>query len=164
MSETASFRLGSKARIYFYAGLLASASGAETWTNIANVKDVSLELSRTETDANTRANPDYATPVAGRRIIGVTFDLVKNPQNTDAYDALIANFVSDTAVAILVADGDIDGSDPAEGPKFDAAVFTFTREEPIDGIQVYKVTVKPTLSETVPAWYENAAAGSGTGA
>lgn len=66
-------KLGMEAKIYYKAG---GQGGGGSWTELTNVRDVTLSLETGEADVTTRANAGWRATVATLKEASVEFEMV----------------------------------------------------------------------------------------
>ena len=137
-------RLGWKAKLYLgVAGTAPSPPAGE----ITKIKDVSIALTHSEQDATLRSSGGVSEFIQGMQGRDIEFDMPTDRENPN-YVALRTSFLTGNAVAILALD-----EESGEGPDGDFAVFDFSRSEPLDGIMMTKVKIKPTPSTRPQDWH-----------
>lgn len=123
---------------------------------VSNVRDVTMNITKSEADASTRAGGGWKETVAVMRDASISFEMISDPDDA-AYVALRDSFLGNTnsvALAILDRASSIVG---AEGLWADFHVTEFSRSESLEGVLTTSVTVKPTRSGLAPEWAEVAA-------
>jgi len=141
-------KFGIDGKLYYCA---AGIGGAPSWTELLNVKDVTLNLEKGEAEVTTRSNGKWrATGRGGPKDASVEFEMAWNP--TDAgFTVLKDAWLNDALVGIAVMDGDVAVAG-AEGLWADCAVVSFSRSEPLEEGMTVSVTMKPTDSANAPQW------------
>jgi len=134
-------KLGMRAKIY-YGATADPVPELGTLTELARVRDVSNKNSAAEADATTRDSGGYESTVAAIKSVGADFEMPWNLGDA-GFAAIKAAFdTGDTiCLAILSAAREIVGAD---GIKGDFSVFNCSREEPLKGIVMAKITIKLT--------------------
>lgn len=140
--------LGLAAKLYRNTGTYAS----PTWTEITNVKDVTVTMEKGEADVTTRAADGWVQTAATLKNMTIEFQMVWNPGDA-GFEAIKDAFMDNTAVELLALDGASDDVG-AQGPRASCDVFSFTRGEPLAEALTVDVTCKPTLSDNAPEWFE----------
>ncbi|MCZ2341692.1 MAG: phage tail protein [Bacteroidales bacterium] len=141
-----SVKLGLDAKLYRNTG----SSGTPTWGEVANVKDVTLNLSAGEADVTTRGNAGWKATVATLKDASIEFTMVWD--NADTHFAAIRDtFLNHAAVDFAVMDGDITTAG-SQGLRATCMVTNFSRNEALEEAITVSVTVKPTFSATPPTW------------
>lgn len=141
-----SVKLGLNAKLYRNTADPATPA----WSEITNVRDVTLNLEAGEADVSTRGNNGWRATVATLKDASVEFEMVWNAQDTN-FAALRDAFLTNGSVELAVMDGDITTSG-TEGLRALFTVSGFSRSEPLEEAITASVTVKPTLSTTPPEW------------
>lgn len=140
-------KLGMAAKLYFKAGGVAAAGA---WTELANVKDVTLSLETGEADVTTRANAGWKATVATLKDGSVEFEMVWD--SADAGFTAIKNaFFGNLAIGLAVMDGAL-ATAGTQGLQADFSITQFSREEPLEEAIRVKVQAKVTYSATAPEW------------
>lgn len=140
-------KLGMAAKLYFKTGGVA-AVGA--WSELTNVKDVTLSLETGEADVTTRANAGWKATVATLKEGSVEFEMVWD--SADAGFTAIKNaFFGNLAIGLAVMDGEL-ATAGTQGLQADFSITQFSREEPLEEAIRVKVQAKVTYSATAPQW------------
>lgn len=140
-------KLGFEGKLYFCA---AGIGGTPTWTEITKAKNVTLNLSKNEADATTRANGGWKAVKGALKEASIEFDMPWD--TTDAtLTALQTAYLTNALIGIACMDGGITTAG-SQGLWADIDVLEFTRDEPLDDGMGVKVTVKPTISANAPQW------------
>lgn len=123
-------------------------TGASSWTELANVRDVTLTLETGEADVTTRANAGWRATVATLKDASVEFEMVWD--TTDAgFSAIKTAYLNNTAIGLQVLDGT-----SGEGLQADFMITSFSRSEALEEAITVSVTAKVTYSTTPPEWLE----------
>jgi hypothetical protein len=141
-----SVKLGLDAKLYRNTGTFA----APVWSEIKNVKDVTLNLEAGEADVTTRGNAGWKATVATLKDGSVEFEMVWDTADTD-FGAFRDAFLNKTSIELAVLDGDVTVTG-TQGLRADFMVTKFTRSEPLEEAITASVTVKPTYSANSPTW------------
>ena len=139
-------KLGLDAKLYRNTGTHA----APTWTEVKNVKDVTLNLEAGEADVTTRGNNGWRATVATLKDASVEFDMVWDTDDTN-FAAFRDAFLNHTAIEVAVMDGDITVAG-SQGLRATCMVTNFTRNEALEEAITVSVTIKPTFSVNAPTW------------
>ena len=134
------------AKIYRNGGSYAS----PTWTEIANVKDVTLNLEKGEADVTTRANNGWRATVGTLKDASIEFQMVWDTEDA-GFDAIRQAFFDNTPIEFAVMDGLITDPD-SEGLRATCAILNFTRNEALEEAIMVDVTINPTYAENAPEW------------
>ena len=138
-------KLGFEAKLYLCA---AGIGGTPAWTELKNVKDVTLNIEASEADVTTRANGGHKAVVGGLKEATVEFEMPFDP-DADGFAEIEAAFIDRTAVGLAVMSGDITASG-SKGLWADCAILKFDRNEKLDEAITVSVTAKPTYSDNPP--------------
>jgi hypothetical protein len=92
--------LAEDAKLYYNAGTY----GSPTWTEICNVKDLTLSLEKDEIDVTTRCSGGFKEYADGLLDANVTFNMLYDPADT-AFAAIQSAFFAKTAIEFAVMDG-----------------------------------------------------------
>jgi len=140
-------KLGMAAKLFFKVGGVAAAG---PWTELTNVKDVTLSLETGEADVTTRANAGWKATVATLKEGSVEFEMVWD--SADVGFAAIKNaFFGNLAIGLSIMDGDLAAAG-SQGLQADFSITQFSREEPLEEAILVKIQAKVTYSATAPDW------------
>ncbi len=142
-----SLKLGMSAKLYFKTGGVAAAGA---WTELTNVKDVTLSLETGEADVTTRANAGWKATVATLKEGSVEWEMIWNTGDS-GFSAVKTAFFSNAAIGLAIMDGDVTASG-SQGLQADFSITQFSREEPLEEAIKVKVQAKVTYSTTTPTW------------
>ncbi len=120
------FLLGMNAKAYQGAAGAALAALSE----MANVKDVSLNLEAGEADVTTRANNGWRANAATLRECAAEFEMLWKPGDL-IFQAVKKAYLTSGTIRMAFLTGAIDGED-AEGPVGDFSIPKFSRNEPLE--------------------------------
>ena len=137
-------RLGMEAKLYYD----PSGVGGSSWTELTNVKDVTLNLEAGEADVTTRGNAGWRATVATLRDGSIEFEMVWDTADP-GFAAIKDAYFNNTAIALAILDGA-----NGEGLDADFSITNFSRNEPLEEALTVSVTAKPTYSTRAPAWKE----------
>ena len=137
-----STKKGTDAVLYY------GAAGSRATNLLENVRDVTLNLDKSEVDVTTRAGSGWKQTIGGLKDASIEFDMIWDDEDA-GFTALQAAFFNDTAVALLCLD-QING----KGLDADFAITKFSRSEALDDALKVSVTAKPTRSSRAPSWKE----------
>lgn len=138
--------LSENAKLFYNAGTF----GAPSWTEITNVKDVTLTLEKDEIDVTTRGSGGYKEFVDG--LIDATIDFNMIWDTTDAaFTAIRTAFFAKSAVEFLVLD---DGTTDGQGLRATCMIKSFSRGETLGEALTVDVSIRPVKnSNSPPTWY-----------
>ena len=139
--------LGLKGKMYRNTGSYES----PTWTEMKNVKDLSLKMEKGEADATTRGNNGWEAVISSLKKGSLEWEMVYDTDDAD-FTALHTAWFADTAVEFAIMDGDIETSG-SQGLRASMEIFGFGREEQLTEAMTVPVSAKPTYSANPPAWY-----------
>jgi len=139
------FLLGMNAKIY-----QGAAGGAlATLTEMANVKDVTLNLEAGEADVTTRANQGWRATAPTLRECTAEFEMLWKPGDA-GFDAVKTAFLSSGTIRLAVLTGEKAASG-TEGPLGDFSITNFSRNEPLEEGVTVSVTAKLAVFDS---WVE----------
>jgi TP901-1 family phage major tail protein len=132
----ATFILGKDAKIY------QGTAGGElvTLTEMANVRDVTLNLEAGEADVTTRANSGWRATTPTLRECTCEFQMVWKPGDS-GFDAIKAAFLGGTTIELAILDQARETAG-AQGPKGSFSITSFSRNEALEEAITVSVTAK----------------------
>lgn len=139
-----SIKLGMEAKLFYAVG----GQGAAAWTELTNVRDVTLALETGEADVTTRANVGWRATVGTLRAASVEFEMVWDTDDP-GFTALKNAFFTNSMIGLQVLDG-VDG----QGLQADFSITNFSRNEALEEALTVNVTAKITYSDIPPSWVE----------
>lgn len=139
--------LSENAKLYRNTGTYA----APVWDEIGNVKDLTLNMTKSAVDITTRASGGFVENIDGLIDATVDFSMVWDSTDTD-FTAIQTAFLAKTSIEFLVLDG---GSavDGAQGLRATMMIEGFTRNETLGEALMVDVTIRPTRAANAPAWH-----------
>ncbi|HET6441925.1 MAG TPA: phage tail tube protein [Phycisphaerae bacterium] len=143
-------KLGMEAKLYRATG----PHEAPGWEEIANAKDVTLNLDKSEADLTTRKNAGWRATVGALKEASVEFEMVWDTED-EGFTAIQEAWFDGTPIEVAVMDGPIDDPE-SQGLRATMAVMTFTRNEPLEEAITVNVTLKPTYAANPPEWINGA--------
>jgi predicted secreted protein len=135
-------RLGLDARLYRH-------DGAD-WTNVANVRDLTLSLETGEADVTTRGNAGWRATVGTLKDASIEFEMVWDTDDED-FVAIRDAFLINSVIKFLVMDGNRT-DEGSQGLEALCRIMNFSRSEPLEEAISVSVTAKPTYTTTPPVW------------
>lgn len=130
-------------------GKMYYGNAGSTATNLlANVKDVTLNLSKGEADITTRASQGWRSTVGTLKEGEVSFTMVWDTADA-GFAAIQAAWENDTAIALLILDAE---SGTGTGLDADFSVINFTRNENLEEAFTVDVSCKPVFLTRAPDW------------
>ncbi|MFO0180765.1 MAG: hypothetical protein ACK54I_10820 [Planctomycetota bacterium] len=140
-------KIGLNAKTYRNTGTFA----APVWSELKNVRDLTLTDSMGEADVTRRASGGFREQVPTLRENGIEFDMVNIAGDTDLA-AIASNYSARTYFEIAVMDGGITTSG-SRGVRMTVGVFKFERSEELENAQMYSVTLKAAPATNPPSDY-----------
>jgi len=119
-------------------------------TEMGNVRDVTLNLEQGEADATTRTNNGWRATEPTLKEGSVEFEMVWDHADP-AFVKFFKAWLNRTVIACAALDGDKAVAD-VEGLWADFKVISFTKNEPLEDVQLVSVTIKPAYSAVAPEW------------
>lgn len=135
------------------AKLFRGTAGTQGATEMTNVKDVTLSLESGDADVTTRATQGWRASVATLKEGSLEFEMNYDTADED-FTALQTAFLTNTALAFFVTDGNGSGLDA------DWSIMAFNIEQPLEEAMTVSVTAKPTASTRAPTWVTGSGSGS----
>lgn len=133
------------AKIGIDAKLFIGEAGSQPSTEYENVRNVTMNLERSEIDATTRAAKGWEVILAGLKKATLEFEALPDT-NDSTYTDLHTAFLAGTAKAIFISDGGGNGLDA------DWTIVSFSEDQPNDEAIVAKVKCRPTMVTRAPDW------------
>jgi len=139
-------RLGMEAVLNYKTG---GQDGGGAWTELANVRDVTLSLEAGEADVTTRANSGWRAVVATLKEASVEFEMVWDTADA-GFGAVKDAYLNNAPIGMQILDGSSSGA--GEGLQADFMITSFSRSESLEEAITVSVTAKVTYSDTPPSW------------
>ena len=136
-------KLGMEAKLFYKVG---GQGGGGGWTELANVRDVTLSLEAGEADVTTRANQGWRATVATLKEASVEFEMVWDTADA-GFTAIKDAYLGNDMIGLQVRDGAT-----GQGLQADFMITAFSRSEPLEEAITVSVTAKVTYSTTPPSW------------
>jgi len=130
-------KIGLDCKLYRNTGTNAS----PVWNEIANVQDVTVQLSKAEADTSTRAS-GWKTRKGTLKDASIDFQLKYVPGDAD-FAALLASFTGNSSIELLALDGAV-ATTGSQGLRAICEVFQFQQGQPLEGAVTFDVSAKPT--------------------
>lgn len=121
------------------------------WVPTDNIKDNAVKLDKTSIDASTRASAPFKTNRGGLIDASIEFDMKFDPDD-DFFTLVQSSFLSGEYFGFRALSQPFE--EGGQGLEADMEVFSFEKQEPLDGVQWVKVSMKPIDAGTAPAWVE----------
>ena len=122
--------------------------GSPTWTLIENVQDLTGPDSFAEANVS-RRKVKFEQLEPTLRKVSFEWGMIYDPSDT-AFAALKANYAAKTLTEFAFADGPI-ATNGTIYLRIECKIFTFDRDESLEGANAYKVVAKPCYSSNVPS-------------
>ena len=136
----------------------ANAKAYRGTVEMKNIRDVTLNLTKGEADVTTRGSFGWKQSLPTLKEASIEFEMVCDTTDPD-YKALSAAFFTGKPVELMFLDTPFVAGLSGTGLHAWCGIFDFSRQEPLDGSLLYKVTCKPTYAgsdpEKVPKWLED---------
>ena len=145
-------RLGLDCKIYYNTDGNEDPIVPGNWTELDNVRDVTLSQEHGEADVTTRANAGWKATAVALKDATVEFEMVWDTDDA-GFAALQAAFAAKATIGILVLDGAVAVAG-SQGLVADMNVISFSRSEPLTEAVTVSVTLKPGYSTEPPRWEE----------
>lgn len=136
-------KLGMEAKLFYKAG---GQGGGGSWTELTNVRDVTLALETGEADVSTRANLGWRAKAATLKEASVEFEMVWDTADA-GFTVIKDSFFNHTPIGLKVLDGT-----NGQGLVADFSITNFSRKEALEEAITVSVTAKVTYSTTPPSW------------
>ena len=140
-------KMGFEGKLYYNTG---ASYESPTWTEIKNVKDLTLSLEKGEADATTRAAGGWRATKGALKDAAIEFQMVWDPADTE-FAALHQAYLDGSQVDLAIMDGVMTDAS-SEGLRAVCEVLKFTRGENLEEVMTAEVSLKPTYSANPPAW------------
>ena len=124
-------------------------SGQAGLTEMSNVKDLSVDLTKDVTDTTTRGNNGWKSEAATLRSGAVKFGMLWDPTDT-SFTQLATAFMGTATVACAFLDGPR-STVGSQGLWSDFHVASFAKSENLGDAQMVEVELKPTLISATSA-------------
>jgi predicted secreted protein len=148
-----SVKLGMDAKLYF---CVAGIGGTPVWTELSNVKNLTLNLTKGEADVTTRANGGWKATAGTLKEGSIEFEMVWDTADA-GFTAIQQAYFGNTLIGLAVMDGAV-ATAGSQGLWADCMITDFSREEPLEEAMSVKVSAKPSYSTNPPVWKTVAAA------
>jgi hypothetical protein len=140
-------KIGLNAKTYRNTGTFA----APVWSEIKNIRDMTLSDSMGEADVTRRASGGFREMFPTLREAAIEFDMVNVAADTDI-STIATNYTNRTTFEIAVMDGAI-ATSGSRGVRMTVAVFKFERSEELENVQMYSVSMKACPATNPPSDY-----------
>ena len=140
-------KLGLDAKLYRNTGTYA----VPVWSEITNVRDLTLSLEEGEADVTTRANGGWRATAGTLKDASVEFEMVWDSADTE-FQAIRDAFLNDTTIEMLVLDDDV-ATPGSQGLRAEMRVASFSRSEELEEAIKVSVSLKPAYATNPPEWF-----------
>jgi hypothetical protein len=134
-------KLGMNATLEYSNNLIGA---TPSWVAVPQARDVTNSDSMQEADVTTRAAGGFTLTAATLRDLSIETELLWTPGET-AFDALYAAYKARTPKGFRILD-----ATSGRGVMFDGQIFEFSRGEPLNGVIMVTLRIRPTYSATAP--------------
>lgn len=145
--------IGINAKMWFRTWTSGAQTEYGTWTELTNIRNVTLNLTSNEADVTVRANSGWRASVPTLKDATVDFEMIYDGEDA-GFTAVRTAYFDGSALQVRVLDG---GTTQSDGTGLDAHVriINFTINQPNEEAVTVSVSMKPTYadSEKAPAWY-----------
>jgi len=142
-------KLGMNAKLYRH-----KTGTPNTWEEIANVKDLTLNLESGEADVTTRANSGWKATVGTLNEASIEFEMIWDEADVNFAAIQEAYFDKSKTLKLAVMSGDIAVAG-SQGLVAVCAITKFSRSEPLAEAMTVSVTCKPTYAAVAPSWEQS---------
>jgi hypothetical protein len=118
--------------------------GAPIWNLLDDIHNLDLKDSKTKGDASRRKSP-VKQEVNTQRVVEITFDLVRDPED-DGFAAIQEAYDEDDLIEFAFADGPI-ATPGTKYTRFECQINDFSPTEPLDGVSMYSCSASPTYTD-----------------
>ena len=119
------------------------------WTELENVKDVTLSLEASEADVTTRGNNGWRATIAALKDGSIEFEMIWDTDDAN-FTAVLVAFLNNSGIEFAVMDGPM--SSGSQGLRATMSITNFSRNEPLEEAITVSVTAKPTYALHAPEW------------
>jgi len=138
--------VGIDAKMYYD----ASGVGGSSWSELANVRDVTVSLEKAEIDVSNRAYGGWRANAGALKDATIEWDMIYD--TTDAgFTAIRDAWLNDTVIGLAIMDQNIT-TVGAQGLHADCEIMSFSQPQPMEDAIKVNVRAKPTYSSTDPSW------------
>lgn len=143
----ADYVLGLSAKAYRNTG----SYGSTSWSEITNLQDVTVNLTRDTADVTTRGGNGWKQEVGTLKNASISFSMIWANADAD-FVAFRDAFLNGTLIDSTFMDGDITVSE-TQGLRAEWSVNSFTRNEALAEAITVDVELTPGKSSNAPVWF-----------
>ena len=143
-------KLGMEGKLYRNTSVDPDPYANPVWTEVTNVKDLTLNLEKGEADVTTRANDGWRATKGTLKEGSIEFEMMWDTEDA-GFTAIQAAWFDGTDIEFAAMDGGIAVAG-TEGLRATCSVISFGRNEPLEEGMSVNVTVKPTYATNAPEW------------
>ena len=136
-------RLAKNAKLY------RGPAGSQATVEMTNVRDLTLNVEKDESDITVRGSGGWEEIAAGNKKGSIDFQMVGKKDDADL-TAIMTAFFSENPLAFLILDAAL--TDDGKGLDADFEIMKFERAEDLEDAQIISVSIKPTYVGRWPAW------------
>ncbi len=145
-------KLGMNCKLYYRAAGTEDPIVPGNWTELTNVRNLTLNLERAEADLTTRGNNGWRATAATLKDGSIELEMVWDTADA-GFTALKNAYFNSTVIGLAVLDGGI-GVVGSQGLVADFEITNFSRQENLEEGVTVSVTAKPAYNATTPArWH-----------
>jgi len=126
---------------------------APNWSEVGNLRDVTVNMEKDDADATTRANNGWGASVGTLKHGSIDGQLTVKRTADEHFEALRDSYFNSTPVELLVLNGPIDEVG-VRGLRATFEAMSFTENQPMGDIQTADVTLNIAPSDHPPEEYE----------
>lgn len=138
---------GLDCKLFYKEAAHAQWAGVAGLTEITNCRNVTLTMQSDETDTTTRANNGWKANEPTLKGAQIEFEMVWD-NSDETFATFMDAWINRTKLSIACLTGSVAG---AKGLWAACKIFSFTREEPLEGVATAKVVAKPCYDAVSPA-------------
>lgn len=141
--------LGLNATLFY-----ATAADPTSFTELTNVRNVSLSLETAEADVTTRANNGWRATVPTLKDASIEWEMIYDTEDQGFQDIQAAFFGDDTASSKDIVLKVLDGGTATSGKGLVATcrITNFSISQQLEEAVTVSVTAKPTYAVSAPEW------------
>lgn len=142
MTVAAGIRLGAAAATAYN----STTYNSPTWVNIVNARDVTVGHSYDSGDASRKGSGGAKQQEPTLSDFDLSFEILEVPSDTTGFVYLRNCYFNKTVLDMATCSGPMTASGGELYTRLDYKIFGFEQSQPVDGIDSWKVTMKPCFS------------------